>query len=66
MDVAETLGIIKRAGAWYSYNDEKLGQGRDKSKEMLEANPELLAAVEADVRAALDEKNNPKAKEEQE
>ena len=66
MDVAETLGIIKRAGAWYSYNDEKLGQGRDKSKEMLEANPELLASVEADVRKALDEKNNPKAKEEQE
>ncbi len=66
MDVAEALGIIKRAGAWYSYNDEKLGQGRDKSKEMLEANPELLASVEADVRKALDEKNNPKAKEEQE
>ena len=63
LDVATNLNIIKRAGAWYSYNDEKLGQGRDKSKELLEENPELLAKIEADVRAKLAERHSPKALE---
>ncbi len=63
LDVATNLNIIKRAGAWYSYNEEKLGQGRDKSKELLEENPELLAKIEADVRAKLAERHSPKALE---
>lgn len=56
LDVAVNLDIIKKAGAWFSYNDEKLGQGRDKSKEFLEANPELLAEIEKLVREKLSEK----------
>ena len=64
LDVATNLNIIKRAGAWYSYNEEKLGQGRDKSKELLEENPELLAKIEADVRAKLAERHSPKLPEE--
>ena len=63
LDVATNLNIVKRAGAWYSYNDEKLGQGRDKSKELLEENAELLAKIEADVRAKLAERHSPKALE---
>ena len=55
LDVAVNLGIINKAGAWFSYNDAKLGQGREKSKEFLDANPELLAEVEKLVREKLAE-----------
>ena len=55
LDVAVNLDIIKKAGAWFSYNDEKLGQGRDKAKEYLTENPEVLAEVEKLVREKLAE-----------
>ena len=55
LDVAVNLDIVKKAGAWFSFNDEKLGQGRDKAKEYLNANPELLAEVEKLVREKLAE-----------
>ena len=55
LDVAVNLNIIKKAGAWFSYNDEKLGQGREKAKEFLEQNPEVLAEVETLVRQKLAE-----------
>jgi len=55
LDVAVNLDIIKKAGAWFSYNDEKLGQGRDKAKEYLQENPEVLAEVESLVREKLAE-----------
>ena len=55
LDVAVNLDIVKKAGAWFSYNDEKLGQGRDKAKEYLNSNPELLAEVEKLVREKLAE-----------
>ena len=42
LDVAVNMDIVKKAGAWFSYNDEKLGQGRDKSKEFLAENPDIL------------------------
>jgi recombination protein RecA len=53
LDVAVTLEIVKKAGAWFSYNDEKLGQGRDKSKEFLGENPALLTEIERLVREKL-------------
>ena len=53
LDVAVNLDIVKKAGAWFSYNDEKLGQGREKAKEFLEQNPEILAEVEGLVREKL-------------
>lgn len=53
LDVAVSFEIIKKAGAWFSYNDEKLGQGREKAKEYLEQNPEILEEVEAKVREKL-------------
>ena len=55
LDVAVNLGIVNKAGAWFSYNDAKLGQGREKSKEFLDANPELLADIERLVREKLAE-----------
>ncbi len=53
LDVATDLDIIKKAGAWFSYNDDKIGQGRDKAKEFLDENPDILAEVEAKVREKL-------------
>lgn len=50
LDTAVDMGVIDRAGAWYSYQDRKLGQGRDNSKAYLEENPEVLQAVEQEIR----------------
>ena len=55
LDVAVNLDIVKKAGAWFSFNDEKLGQGRDKAKEFLTENPDVLAEVEKLVREKLAE-----------
>ena len=53
LDVAVNLEIIKKAGAWFSYNDEKLGQGREKAKDYLEQNPEILKEIDTLVREKL-------------
>jgi recombination protein RecA len=45
--------VIKKAGAFYSYGETRLGQGRDNSREFLKQNPELLAEIETAVRAAV-------------
>lgn len=55
LDMAVEFNIVKKAGAWFSYNDEKLGQGREKAMDYLESRPEILAEVDARVR----EKINP-------
>ena len=55
IDMAVNLDIIKKAGAWFSYNDEKIGQGRDKVKELFASNPELAKEIEEKVRIALKE-----------
>lgn len=50
LDVATEAEILKKAGAWYSYGEERLGQGRENAKEFLEENPELLKEIEHKVR----------------
>lgn len=55
LDVAVNFEIVKKAGAWFSYNEEKLGQGREKAKEYFETHPEILAEVETKVREKLAE-----------
>lgn len=50
LDLAVELGIIKKGGAWFSYNDLKLGQGRDNTKDYLLANPDLFAEIEEQVK----------------
>ena len=55
LDVAVKLDIVKKAGAWFSFNDEKLGQGREKAKEFLSQNPDVLETVEKLVREKLAE-----------
>ena len=50
LDLAANLGIINKSGAWYAYNDAKIGQGRENAKTYLKENPEMMAMVEAKVR----------------
>lgn len=54
LDMAIELGIIKKSGAWFSYNDEKIGQGKENTKLYLEKNPDVMAEVEAKVRELMD------------
>lgn len=51
LDVAANEGIVEKAGAWYSYNNSKLGQGREASKDFLKLNPELMAEIRQKVLA---------------
>ena len=52
-DLALNLGFIKKSGAWFSYNDEKIGQGKENTKLYLEKNPDLMAELEAKIRAQM-------------
>ncbi len=54
MDLAEETGVVSRKGAWYSYNGDNIGQGRDNAIKYLEENPELAQTVEQLVRQKLD------------
>ena len=46
IDIAVNNGIIEKSGAWFSYEGAKIGQGRDKTREWLKANPEKMAEIE--------------------
>ena len=56
VDLGAELGIIKKSGSWYSYNDSKLGQGRDAATQCLAANPELAEELSVPVFDALNNK----------
>ncbi|MEI7473680.1 MAG: recombinase RecA [bacterium] len=53
LDIAADMDIVKKSGSWFSYNDNKIGQGREKASQFLEENPELLAEVEIKVRESM-------------
>ena len=56
IDLGAELGIIKKSGSWYSYNDTKLGQGRDAAKQCIQDNPELAEELEGLIFNALKDK----------
>lgn len=58
VDIGVELEVIQKAGSWFSYDGNKLGQGRDTVKSLIEDNPELMDELEAKIR----EKLKPKAK----
>lgn len=58
IDMGVDLGILKKSGSWFSYNDTKLGQGRDAVKQLLLDNPELCEELEEKVRTLLREKED--------
>jgi len=53
LDMAAELDVIKKSGTWFSYKDERIGQGRDQARTYLEANPALLQEIEARVKVEL-------------
>ena len=53
IDLGVEYGIIKKSGSWFSYQDSKLGQGRDATKQLLRDNPELCEELEAQIMQAL-------------
>jgi recombination protein RecA len=56
IDLSVDLEIVKKSGSWFSYNDRKLGQGRDAVKELLKTETALAEEIEAKVREVLKEK----------
>ena len=55
VDLGADLNVIKKSGSWYSYNDTKLGQGRDAAKKIIQDNPELAEELEGLIFTALKE-----------
>jgi recombination protein RecA len=51
VDLGVTAGVVEKSGSWYSYNGERIGQGRDKAKEFLKQNTDMAAAIEVAIRA---------------
>ena len=58
LDLGVDMGVIKKAGSWFSYGDRKLAQGRDSVKELLTKETELCAEIEEKVRTAMKEAKN--------
>ncbi len=56
LDLGVEYGIIKKSGSWFSYNDAKLGQGRDATKAVLKDNPELCEELEQLITEAINNK----------
>ena len=53
VDLGAEFDIIEKSGSWYSYNSQRIGQGRDNVKEFLRNNPEICADIEAKIREKL-------------
>jgi recombination protein RecA len=50
LDLGATAGIVEKSGAWYSYNGERIGQGKDNAREFLKEKPEMALEIENRVR----------------
>ena len=59
LDNAVSMDIIHKSGAWFSYGDQRIGQGRENTRKFLKENPELAKEIDALVRAEMLGKNNP-------
>jgi recombination protein RecA len=53
LDLAVAQGVVDKSGAWFSYKGDRLGQGRENSKQSLKENPELLQRIEREVKVKL-------------
>lgn len=51
VDLGVTAGVVEKSGSWYSYNGERIGQGRDNAKNFLKQNPDMANTIEAAIRA---------------
>ncbi|WP_096199430.1 recombinase RecA [Bacillus sp. FJAT-45350] len=50
LDIASELDIVQKSGAWYSFNEERLGQGRENSKQFLKENTDITSTIERQIR----------------
>jgi len=55
IDMGVELGIIQKSGSWFSYNNDKLGQGREAVKQLMSDNPELASEIETKIREKIKE-----------
>jgi recombination protein RecA len=53
LDLATAQNIVEKSGSWYSYGGERIGQGRENSRQFLKDNPDILAKLDAEVRAKI-------------
>ena len=49
------MGIVQKSGSWFSYNNDKMGQGRESVKQLLLDNPEMANEIEAKIRVKIKE-----------
>lgn len=65
IDIGSDLDIVQKSGSWYSYNDERLGQGRENAKQFLKENPDVLEEIQQKIRAhfGLDNHQNEEAEQ---
>ena len=54
LDLGEKLKLVKKSGAWFSYKEDRIGQGRDNAKAFLRENPDIYAELENEIRANFD------------
>ena len=59
IDIGVEAGIIEKSGTWYSYEGERMGQGRENVKTFLEENPDVSAAIEISIRESAGLKIDP-------
>jgi recombination protein RecA len=52
VDLGVKCGVVEKSGSWYSYKDERIGQGRENAKTFLKANPAMAASIEEKIRSA--------------
>ena len=55
IDMGVELGIVQKSGSWFSYNSDKLGQGREAVKQLMIDNPEMANEIEAKIREKIKE-----------
>ena len=52
IDLGVKAGVVEKSGSWFSFNSQRIGQGRDNAREFLKANPDIADQIEAPVRGA--------------
>ena len=58
IDLGVKIGIVDKAGSWYAYGDERLGQGKENARQFLKENSEIAEQIENQIRAASQKKGS--------
>jgi len=51
LDLGVKAGVVEKSGSWFSYQDQRIGQGRENAKQFLRSNPEISATIESAIRS---------------